>query len=244
MEKVKKINQIFQDTFKDMKESFVNSKNWEEYNAILDNFLDELNLEKNTQTRYIAYSRIVNLKTEPLSLYLDTSLEKVKKNTQNLKTQIPNKLENKTYILDKAYDYVKRIYENYYELFIKNLEEENFLSDFDLALIKWTFNVWKFFNIFAIKWLNYIKKQNEALDKMFDYNQEKVMNYLKEKDFLEKDEKWNIVDRSYSVLKWWKVLSYEQAFPIEIKNIAYELEKFIEDLQKYDGEYKKSIFNI
>ena len=40
-------------------------------------------------------------------------------------------------------------------------------------------------------WEEHIKKQNEILDKMFDSDQEKIMNYLKEKDLLEKDENGN-----------------------------------------------------
>jgi hypothetical protein len=38
-------------------------------------------------------------------------------------------------------------------------------------------------------WQNVISKQNEILDKKFNNNSEKIMNYLKEKDLLDKDGK-------------------------------------------------------
>jgi hypothetical protein len=38
-------------------------------------------------------------------------------------------------------------------------------------------------------WQNAISKQNDILDKKFNNNSEKIMNYLKEKDLLDKDEK-------------------------------------------------------
>jgi hypothetical protein len=38
-------------------------------------------------------------------------------------------------------------------------------------------------------WQNAITKQNDILDKKFNNNSEKIMNYLKEKDLLDKDEK-------------------------------------------------------
>ena len=38
---------------------------------ILDCFLDELGLEKNSDTRYVAYARIAGKKFEPLDIYLE-----------------------------------------------------------------------------------------------------------------------------------------------------------------------------
>jgi hypothetical protein len=81
--------------------------------------LDELEIKKDSKNRFIAYSRISELRVEPLELFLDEMQEKI--NSTDMK--LPNKLEDKQYILNKAYSYVKRIYEDLFEKFIYELEK-------------------------------------------------------------------------------------------------------------------------
>jgi len=98
--------------------------------------LDKLEIKKNKETRFIAYSRISELKVEPLELYLDNMQEKIKKNNEELGLKLPNKLENKQVILDKAYNYVKYIYEDLFEKFIYELERDcRDVSDKHLCII-------------------------------------------------------------------------------------------------------------
>ena len=138
--------------------------------------------------------------------------------------RLPNKLENKQKILNKAYNYVKRIYEDLFEKFIYKLQEKmcssplwkEIIGGGELEIFKWTLNVWKAFNNLMPVWQNSILKQNDILDKMFDNNSEKIMTFLKEKDLLDKNEKWNITDRCYSVLIAGKSRSYFGAFPREV----------------------------
>jgi len=225
----KKIIKTYDKVFQPLKDVWQDSKNGQEYNQVLDTFLDELSLEKNSKTRYIAYQRIVNLNPEPLKTYLKTSLEKAKENIKSLKVDIPNKLENTQYLLNKAYYYVEKVYNFYFEKFIEELKNEN-IDQFTITLLEWSFFVWKAFNKFSVSWLNHIEKQNEILDKLFDNNSEKIMAYLKEKNLLEKDENGNLTDRSYTVLKWGKMLSYAEAFPADIQNIARAIDEFISNL--------------
>ena len=230
---------LYKEIFSPIKNSFIESENWQKQNKILDSFLDELWLQKNKKTRYIAYERIANLKPTPLQQYLESTKNSINQNIKALKVEIPNKLNDTDYILDKAYNWVKNLYELYFEKFLKEVEARNLVSSYDLLLLKWTFELVKSFNIFAFKRLNHIKKQNRILDKMFDYDSSKIMAYLKEKDLLEKDENWNYVDRSYSVIKWGKLLSYAEAFPNEINYIFWKILDFIENLKQVEWPYKQ-----
>ena len=60
----------------------------------------------------------------------------IEENNKKLGLKLPNKLENKQKILNKAYLYVKRIYEDLQEKFIYELENEKFISDFELEIFK------------------------------------------------------------------------------------------------------------
>jgi DNA-directed RNA polymerase beta' subunit len=73
---------------------------------------------------------------------------KIEKNNKKLGLKLPNKLENKQKILNKAYNYVKRIYEDLQEKFVYELEknspiipfsskgDEQVISDFELEIFK------------------------------------------------------------------------------------------------------------
>jgi hypothetical protein len=62
--------------------------------------------------------------------------EKIEKNNKKLGLKLPNKLENKQKILNKAYNYVKRIYEDLQEKFIYELEKSKIISEFELEIFK------------------------------------------------------------------------------------------------------------
>jgi hypothetical protein len=62
--------------------------------------------------------------------------EKIEKNNKKLGLKLPNKLENKQKILNKAYNYVKRIYEDLQEKFVYELENKKVISDFELEIFK------------------------------------------------------------------------------------------------------------
>ena len=279
----KKVIEIYNKVFFELKNLWEISEKWTKAHSILDNFLDELNMKKTPENRYIAYSRITELRVEPLELFIEKMKEKIKnsliwkspltplfKGGEDSSSQIwkspltplfkggedsssqtqlsgeikiPNKFDNKQEVLNKAYNYVARIYTDLQEKFIYELEKKypplkrgdrgDFVSDFELAIFKWVLNVWKAFNKFNLVWENHIKKQNEILDKRFNSDSEKIINFLREKNLLETDENWNETDRSYSVLKWGKIISYFEAFWAEVNSIIVALQDFIEDLSSF-----------
>jgi len=219
------------------------SEKWTKSNEILDTFLDELSMKKTPENRFIAYSRISELRVEPLELYLDNKQMEIEGFNKKLGKNIPNKLKNKREVLNKAYNYVARIYIDLQEKFIYELEKQNFIWEFELIIFKWVLNVWKAFNKFMPVWESHIIKQNKILDKKFDWNSEKIMQFLREKKLLETDENGQETDRSYSVLKAWKIMSYFEAFGNEVNSIVVALQDFIKNLEKIENEEKQNYIN-
>lgn len=239
----KKVISLQNKIFFEVKNLWELSEKWTKSNIILDNFLDELSMKKTPENRFIAYARIADLRAEPLDLYLDKINEQIIENNKINYIKIPNKLENKREVINKSYMYVKKIYENLSDRFIFKLEEEKVLSNFELTIFKWVLKVWKAFNNFTTIWEDTIIKQNAILDKKFKGDSEKIMQFLRDKNLLELDEKWNETDRSYSVLRWWKAISYFEAFTNEINFIAISLQDFIEELKLFDEEEKNNYIN-
>ncbi|MDQ7008682.1 MAG: invasion protein CiaB [Candidatus Gracilibacteria bacterium] len=248
----KKIIQIQNKIFSEVKNLWEISEQGNKKNIILDSFLDELNMKQTPENRFIAYSRISELRVEPLELFLDNILVKIntpfknnKKAKGNGDIKIPNKLNDKRKTLNKAYNYVKRIYEDLGDKFIYELEKDcqqralalginskglkPSVDSFELQIFKGTLNVGKAFNNFMPVWENAIIKQNEILDKMFEGNSEKIMNFLRSKNLLEIDENGNETDRAYSVILGGKIFSYFDAFNKEINGIIFALDDFIDN---------------
>jgi len=224
--------------FSEVKNLWEISEKWTKSNEILDIFLDELNMKKTPENRFIAYSRISELRVEPLELYLDNKQKEIEEFNKKLGKNIPNKLKDKREVLNKAYNYVVKIYTDLQERFIYELEKiplsKSFPQrekDFLLVIFKWVLKVWKAFNKFMPVWENHIIKQNEILDKKFNWDSEKIMQFLREKKLLEVDENGQETDRSYSVLKAWKIMSYFEAFGNEVNFIVVALQDFIENLK-------------
>ena len=234
---------IYKETFAPLKNMFDEYKKTWKVNSIVSEFLNELWLQQNEKTIYVACERIANLKTPILKSYLDEANKKIWENTKNLRVDIPNTLQDKQKILQKSYIFTSKLYNEYFQQFIENVKEKNLLNDFYITLLEWTLDIVNSFNDFYYVWWDYIEKQNEALDKMFEKDSEKIMAYLKNKDLLEKDEAGEYTDRSYTVLKWWKMFSYAQVFPNEINKITQSIDKFISKLENQENNEKQAIIN-
>ena len=234
---------IYKETFAPLKNMFNEYKKTWKVNSIVSEFLNELWLQQNEKTIYVACERIANLKTPILKSYLDEANKKIWENTKNLRVDIPNTLQDKQKILQKSYIFTSKLYNEYFQQFIENVKEKNLLNDFYITLLEWTLDIVNSFNDFYYVWWDYIEKQNDALDKMFEKDSEKIMAYLKNKDLLEKDEAGEYTDRSYTVLKWWKMFSYAQVFSNEINKIIQSIDKFISKLENQENNEKQAIIN-
>ncbi len=115
---------------------------------------------------------------------------------------------------------------------IEEIENKKLLTPFYLEILKGVHDVGKEMNLFEISWKKQIQKIKKELEEKFE-NQEKIMNYLRENNLLDKGHYGLEADRCYSVLvsKEGKYLrkSYFEAFE-EVEKIILELKKFKEKL--------------
>jgi hypothetical protein len=192
---------------------------------ILDDFLVFLWIEKNNETRYAAYSRIVWLKEEPLILYLEKSGFSEK-----------NIFEK----LDLSYNLVCDFHSEIQAVMISVIENKKLLTPFYLEIFKWVANVWLAFNDFFLPWRNHIVRWvNKDLEEKFDNNSEKIIDFLNTNKLFEKDS-----DRSYSALvlenNKYKIKSYSEVFEKQVKEIVVELDSFIIKLSSLEDEIYNS----
>lgn len=194
---------------------------------ILDDFLNYLWLEKNDETRYVAYTRIVSLKEDSLELYLE-KLDLVEK--------------EKRKIIDLSYNYVCDFHSEIQAVIISVIETKNLLTPFYLEIFKWVANVWLAFNELFLPWRNHIVYWvNKNLEEKFYKNSDKIIEYLNQNNLYDKWHDWLQADRSYSALvvdeTWnYKSKAYVEVFEKEIKLIIIELEKFIDKLSKLEDD--------
>lgn len=204
-------------------------KNDSEPNEILDEFLNFVWLENSEETRYTAYSRIVNLNEEPLLLYID-------------KMGLSD--EYKFKMLDLAYDFVCNFYSEIQAMIITVIQSKKLLTPFYLEIFKWVANVWLAFNELFLPWKNHIINWvNKDLENEFQNDTDKIINFLNENNLFDLWHNWKIADRSYSALvkeEWkYKSKAYFEVFKNEITTIVDELSFFIENL----SELEDNIYN-
>ncbi len=203
----------------------INQKTWKN-KEILDSFLDELWLEKNKETRFIAFSRIWDLNESPLKIFIE-------------KNEIEDKKAEE--LLNKSYDFVQKHHLNIHEKIIKEIETQKLLPAFYLELLKWVHNIWEVFWDFYKAWNNHIINGiNKDLKKDFQNNTETIIKFLSENKLFDKDEQGKLTEKCYTALVWknkkYKSEPYIKIFKKEISEIISRLENLIKKLSKLEDE--------
>ncbi|MDA9129418.1 invasion protein CiaB [Candidatus Gracilibacteria bacterium] len=192
---------------------------------ILDSFLDELGLEKNTETRYIASARMGDKKFEPLQIYLE----------KQGKTQTEQDV-----FFEKSYKFVQKYYEDLQETMLQEIREQKLLTDFYLCIFDYTHKLGNLYSDLFLKWNTHLQQQNRNLEQKFENDTDKILEYLEENKLFDLGHNGEKADRSYSLLREedGKLVSraYSEMFPEEVKNICELYNEFIEKLQKLDDE--------
>lgn len=189
-------------------------KNPGEEQKVLDAFLKELGVDATEETRFLAYSRIVNFKWEPLLEYLE------KYNLEN----IPN-------IEEKAYRWTQNYHFEIYERMLSEIKDAWILSDFYLEILQQMHQSGAAFCDFHIAWNHHLLHSiNPHLEKKFWEHPEEIIRFLRENDLLDKGHWWIEADRSYSVVIEtngdYEVKTYAQAFPNETQAVIDALRDF------------------
>lgn len=198
---------------------------WKERN-ILNEFIDFVWLEQNEETRFAAYSRIVDLHENALELFLDKNnfSEKEKRNK-----------------LDLSYKFVCDFHSEIQAVIISVIESKQLLTPFYLEIFKWVANVWLAFNDLFLPWRNHIVNWvNKDLENKFNNDSDKIMNYLNENNLFDLGHNGEVADRSYSALtfeNWeYKSKSYWEIFEKEVISIVKELDSVIIKLSSLEDE--------
>ena len=104
---------------------------------ILDTFLDSLGLEKNSDTRFIAYARIAGKKFEPLDIYLE---------------KIGKSREERDSFFEKSYIFVSQYYQELQEKMLDTIEERKLLPDFYMTIFEYTHKLGKLYSELFLVW--------------------------------------------------------------------------------------------
>ncbi len=192
----------------------------------IDEFITQLNLEINPESRYSVVVRLVQLREESLTQLLK-SLNKDEKEIIEIQK--------------KSYQWVKKFYLSHHLQLLKIVEEQNLLTPFYRTFLQGVHQVGIAFSAWQPKWTAHIIDDiNPKLYTQFDENEPKIYEMLNEKKLYDLDQNGNIGDRSYSVLVEkngeFKSLSYQEAFKDEVDLVITELNNFINSLADLEDE--------
>ena len=201
------------------------SQKWEA-RKVLDDFLETLGLEKNTETYYIAAARIWDKKFEPLDIYLE----------KLWKTR-----ETRDEMFERSYNYVSSYYQKVQEEMLIEIWEKNLLSEFYMTIFNYTHKLGKLYSDLFPKWnRKLLFEVNRDLESRFDNDQDAIIKYLEDEKLFDTGHHGAQADRSYSILeKSWETYiskSYAEIFPSEVQNIVNMYNEFIQALNILEDE--------
>ncbi|MDD2907638.1 MAG: invasion protein CiaB [Candidatus Gracilibacteria bacterium] len=214
-----------------LKDIYSGVVNKDENRVILEEFLDYIGLENTEETRLCAYFRLIDLRENSLVLYMEKnkfSQEKIDE------------------ILDLSYEYTCDFHMEIQNDLIGFVEKNNLLTPFYLDVFKGVHLVGKAFNSFFLPWRNHIINGiNRDLEKKFDSDSDKIMDFLNENNLFDLGHFGEIADRSYSALVYdenseLKSKSYLEVFDFEINQIIDSLDIFISNLELLEDEIYNS----
>ncbi len=198
-----------------------------EAQMIVDDFLEHIGLEKDSDSTMAALSRIVNLKED----FLEQVLQRVGCDSDEIVTK-----------KELAYSWVSDFYTQYHKSLLDWIEENKFLSPFYRAVLFGVHDIGLSLNDAQSRWTNHIIHTiNANLLKKFDGDENKVLEYLHNFSLFDKDTFGVIADRSYSALKEnidgsHSAHSYSEIFESDIENTSKEIGKLILKISTLDDE--------
>ncbi|MCH8518197.1 invasion protein CiaB [Candidatus Gracilibacteria bacterium] len=193
---------------------------------ILDSLLDALSLEKNEETRYIAYARLKNKHFEPLDIYL----EKLGKSQTE---------RDEAFVM--SYKETRKMHEKLQTEILSEIEEKMLFTEFYRTILKETHTIGKLYSDLFLAWnKKLLFGINRELETRFGNNQEAILSYLQEEKLFDRGHRGEYADRSYSVLEnvgdTYISQSYSTAFSQEVEVITAAYDAFIEKLENLEDE--------
>ena len=196
-------------------------KGHEEAEKLIKFFLTMLNVPRDDEGYMAGLTRLVSLRED--------ALEQVMKKNGFDEKKIQKKKE-------VAYGFVNDFHTQRHESLIQWIEQEQLLTPFYRSLIYGVHYVGQYMTIWQSAWTRQIINTiNPELNLMFDKDDSKVLEMLKEKSLLDKDTQGNVGDRCYSVLQKeddsYKSVAYAEAFPKQVQDVSSALSKLIKRLE-------------
>lgn len=193
---------------------------------ILDEFIRVVGIESITpETRYIAYERLCHL-------YEDALMNHVRRSELSSGEEFTLK--------ENAYIFTAEYHNNLNTSILDDIEKRGLLTPFYRTLLRGVFSVGVAFNRFHRAWnKSLIQWVNRELEERF-WEQETIMQYLRDENLLDKWEDGNIWDRSYSILRrsgdGYISLAYKDALPDETDTIIIALRNLRLSLEWYEDD--------
>ncbi len=193
---------------------------------LIDEFLDNLNLPINSESRLAAINRVVNLREDLL-------LQVMKQNGFDEEKIIEAK--------ERAYIWVAKFYIDRFDKLIEKIEKEELLNPFYRAILRGAHLVGVAMSSWQSSWsAQIVNGVNRELFRLFNGDEEKIFEILNEKNLFEPGVNGEKGDRAYSVLringKNFEIVPYSKAFEDEVKSVVKELDVFIENLNSLEDE--------
>ena len=227
LEDLQKIYMLLQQRQKELNSFYeILEKNIENKSDLIDNFLKDINLPINKETKLSVINRLVNLRDESLV----QELQKVGFNEKEIDDA-----------KEKAYIWTSNYHLTLHEKLLHKIESLKLLTPFYRTVLKGVHKVGLDFTKWQSLWTSHIITGiNRELYRLFNGDEEKIYQMLNEKKLFEVDEEGNKADRSYSVLikkgREFFHLSYKEAFPKEVDKISKNLETLILQLSVLEDE--------
>ena len=197
-----------------------------ELEAVFEKILNELNLDKDSETIYALTQRFVNLREDAIMTIF--------KNKNLSEKEIVS-------AQDKIYNYVKHFWLNSHLELIEKIKP--YLTPFYYHLFKGIHEIGVIFSEWQPNWKNHIIYSiNQSLLTEFNGDEAKIFEMLREKALLDNGHNGE-ADRCYSVLikenGEYKVKCYSQFFENYITKISEKIDNLKKTLSKFEDKYKK-----
>ena len=192
-----------------------------EAKAVVEQFLQELELPINSDTIMAGLVRLVNLREDALEQVLQK---------QNLST---NEIIAKK---ETAYLFVKKMHLLRHEYFIAWIKSENLLTPFYRTLIEGVHNIGESLSHWQSAWTAHIiNGVNRELINSYKGDEKAIFKMLQDEGLLDLDPNGVVGDRCYSVLEKdaignYRSIAYSNAFPKQVGELISVIEDCIEAL--------------
>jgi len=194
---------------------------------LVEDFLSQMELPINEDSKMAALTRLVNLREDAL----DQVLQKEGFSEEKI-------IEKK----EQAYLFVKEMHLTRHEYLIAWIKAENLLTPFYQKLIVGVHHIGESMSRWQSAWTaKIINGVNRDLLNEYKGDEEAIFKMLHSKNLLDVDSNGEVADRCYSVLQKdengeYRSLAYSEAFPTEVAEVVSTIEDLVEELSMIEDE--------